>query len=170
MSPRSLFNIILKVIGIYFVKEVLLLLPQILTGFRFLNQGWRAEAWFMLFSVIITLAIYSLVIFYFVLDTDTVIDKLELTKGIEEKNLSISVHRSTVLSIVIILIGMVTVITVLPYFLQSLSTYFGEKRFSYGSSPSPERFILYAAELVLAILMIVYQKLIVNFIELKRRS
>jgi hypothetical protein len=65
---------------------------------------------------------------------------------------------------------MVTVITVLPYFLQSLSTYFGEKRFSYGSSPSPERFILYAAELVLAILMIVYQKLIVNFIELKRRS
>lgn len=170
MSPRTLFNIILKVMGIYFVKEVLLLLPQILTGLRFLNQGWRTEAWFMLFSVIITLAIYSLVIFYFVLDTDTVIDKLELTKGIEEENLSISVHRSTVLSIVIILIGVVTIVTVPPYFLQSLSTYFGEKRFSYGTTPSPERSILYASELALAILMIVYQKLIVNFIELKRRS
>ncbi|HWI93947.1 MAG TPA: hypothetical protein VNT20_21885 [Flavisolibacter sp.] len=170
MNPRSLFNIILKVMGIYFIKEALLLLPQILTCFRFLNQGWRTEAWFMLFSVIITLAIYSLVIFYFVLDTDTVIDKLDLTKGIEEENLSLTVHRSTVLSIVIILIGIVTVITALPYFLQSLSTYFAEKRFNYGSSPSPERFILYAAELVLAILMIIYQKVIVNFIELKRRS
>lgn len=170
MSPRSLFNIILKVIGIYFVKEVLLLLPQVLTGFQFLSQGWRTEAWFMLFSIIITLAIYSLVIFYFVLDTDAVIDKLELTKGIEEENLSISVHRSTVLNIVILLIGVVTIVTVLPYFLQSLSTYFAEKKFSYGNTSNPTRFILYASELVLAILMIVYKKVIVNFIELKRRD
>lgn len=124
----------------------------------------------MLFSVIITLAIYLLVIFYLVLDTDTVIDKLELTKGIEEENLSITVHRSTVLSIVIVLIGIVTIVTTLPYFLQSLSNYFGEKRFNYGAAPSPARFILYASQLVLAILMMVYQKLIVNFIELKRRS
>jgi len=39
MSPRSLFNIILKVIGIYFIKEVLLLLPQLISSFAFLNQG-----------------------------------------------------------------------------------------------------------------------------------
>jgi NADH:ubiquinone oxidoreductase subunit 5 (subunit L)/multisubunit Na+/H+ antiporter MnhA subunit len=170
MSPRSLFNIILKVMGIYFVKEVLLLLPSLISGFGFLNQGWRTEAWFIIFSVIITLAIYSLVIFYFVLDTDAVIDKLELTKGIEEENLSITVHRSTVLSIVIILVGIVMIITALPYFMQNLPNYFIERRFSYGTAPSPTRLVLYASELVLAILIIVYKRVLVNFIELKRRN
>ncbi len=89
-----------------------------------------------------TLAIYSLVIFYLVLDTDVVIDKFELVKGIEEENLSITVHRSTVLSIVILLIGIVMIVTELPYFLQAVSTYFMEKRFSYGTKPNLTRLIL----------------------------
>jgi len=110
------------------------------------------------------------VIFYLVLDTDAVIDKFELLKGIEEENLSITVHRSTVLSIVIILIGVVIIVTVLPEFLQSVYNYFIERRYSYGAAkPSPTRLILYASELFLAILMIIYKNTIVNFIELQRR-
>jgi hypothetical protein len=31
MSPRSLFSIILKAFGIYFIKELLLVLPQLTT-------------------------------------------------------------------------------------------------------------------------------------------
>src|SRR5690349_2808897 len=112
MSPRTLFTIVLKVIGIYFIKEVLLLLPQLLSSFAFLNQGLGSQGWFILFSAIITLAVYTLVIFYLVLDTDAVINKFELLKGIEEENLSISVHRSTVLAIVILLIGIVMIVTI----------------------------------------------------------
>lgn len=171
MSPRSLFNIILKVIGIYFVKEVLLLLPQLLSSFSFLNRGLGVQGWFILFSVIITLAVYALVIFYFVLDTDAVIDKFELVKGIEEENLSFTIHRSTVLSIVVVLIGVVMIVTVLPYFLQTAYTYFLEKRYSYESqNPNSTRVLLYASELLLAVLMIAYKRVIVNFIELKRRD
>lgn len=168
MSPKTLFNIILKVIGIYFVKEVLLLLPQLLSSFSFLNRGLGVQAWFILFSVIITLAIYVLVIFYFVLDTDAVIEKFELLKGIEEENLAFTVHRSTVLHIVILLIGTVMIVTVLPHFLQSTYNYFIEKRYS-TEPPNPTFLILYAAELFLAVLMIIYKRVIVNFIELQRR-
>jgi hypothetical protein len=157
------------VIGIYFFKEVLLILPQLLSSFAFLNEGLGTQGWFILFSVIITLAVYSLVIFYLVLDTDSVIDKFELLKGIEEENLSISFHRSTVLTIVIILIGIVLVVTILPYFLQAAYNYFMERRYSYESKPNPSRLILYAAELFLAILMIIYKNVLVNFIELQRR-
>lgn len=169
MSPRTLFNIILKVMGIYFIKEVLLLLPQLLSSFALLNQGLGTQGWFILFSVIITLAVYSLVIFYLVLDTDAVIDRFELLKGVEEENLSINVHRSTVLTIVILLVGIVLVVTILPYFLQSAYNYFMERRYSYESRPNPSRLILYAAELFLAILMIIYKNVLVNFIELQRR-
>jgi hypothetical protein len=170
MSPRTLFTIVLKVIGIYFIKEVLLLLPQLLSSFAFLNQGLGSQGWFILFSAIITLAVYTLVIFYLVLDTDAVINKFELLKGIEEENLSISVHRSTVLAIVILLIGIVMIVTILPYFLQAAYNYFIERRYSYESKPNPSRLILYAAELFLAILMIVYKNVLVNFIELQRRT
>ena len=107
--------------------------------------------------------------FYFVLDTDAVIDKFELVKGIEEESLSFTVHRSTVLSIVILLVGVIMIVTVLPYFLQATYSYVIEKRYS-TETPNPTRLILYASELLLAILMIAYKRLLVNFIELQRRK
>lgn len=169
-----MFNIILKVIGIFFVKELLLLLPQLLSAFVYLTEGARIGGWFILFSVIITIAIYLLIIFYFVLDTDVVIDRFELTKGIEEENLAINVHRSTVLNIVILLVGIVMIVTVLPSFLQSVFTYFQEKRLADGlfseQRPNASRMILYGSELLLAIIIVVYKNVLVNYIELKRRN
>lgn len=172
MSPRSLLNIILKVMGIYFVKEVLLLIPQLLSSFYFLTENFKTGGWFILFSTVIMLAVYILVIFYLVLDTDAVIDRFELTKGIDEENLSITVHRSTVLSITILLVAIVMIATTLPYFLQSAFNYFREKRTESPFSPmrpDPTRLILYGAELLIAILLMIYQKTLVNFIEQQRR-
>jgi hypothetical protein len=175
MSPRSLLNIILKVLGIYFIKEMLVMLPQLMTSIFYLSRGAGSEGWLLLFTTIITLAIYTLIIFYLLLDTDAVIDKLELTNGIEEENLAINVHRSTVLNIAIILIAIISILTVLPHFLQSIYNYVQQARMSaqyrgIDQSPDLSRVILYGIELTIAVLMIVYRRFFVNYIELARKK
>ncbi|HEU4470613.1 MAG TPA: hypothetical protein VFR58_06005 [Flavisolibacter sp.] len=77
MSPRSLFSIVLKITGIFFIKDMLVATPQLVSSFLFLirSTGFPENAW-VLITTLITLAIYGLVIVYLVLKTDWVIDKL----------------------------------------------------------------------------------------------
>lgn len=41
MTPRTLFTIVLKVLGIFFIRDVLALLPQVLVYIKFLASGDR---------------------------------------------------------------------------------------------------------------------------------
>jgi hypothetical protein len=66
-------------------------------------EGSAAGGAWMFFSTLITMIIYSIFIVYLVLHTDWMIDKLELDRGFDEQDLSFTVHRSTVLHIVIML-------------------------------------------------------------------
>lgn len=172
MSPRSLFNIILKVIGIFFVKDVIVLLPQFFSGFLYLNQSNNStEALWIFLNTILMLALYFLIIAFLVLKTDWVIDKFELEKGINEDNLSLNVHRSTVLDITFFLIGIIVLITAVPHFCTNVFSYFQEKRLTYGMTrPSPTNIILYGIEILLSLILITYRRTLVNFIELKRRK
>jgi hypothetical protein len=172
MSPRSLFNIILKVIGILFVKDVLVLIPQLFSGFLYLTRSdGSAEALWIFFNTIAILALYALIIVYFTLKTDWVIDKFELTEGIPEDNLALNVHRSTVLNITLFLIGIFILSTAVPYFCTNVFGYFQEKRLTYGmTNPKPTNIILYGIEIILSLLLIIYRRPIVNFIELQRKK
>jgi hypothetical protein len=117
------------------------------------------------------IAVYGTVITYPLLKTDWVIEKFELDKEFEEEKFEMNIHRSTVLYIILVVAGIFILITVIPYFCNSVSSYFREKRLSHGlTNPDLTFVIFYLAEMALAILMITYSKLIVNFIELRRRS
>ena len=171
MSPRSLFNIILKVMGIYFIKEVLALIPQFLSSFLFYTKSdVTTESIWIFFSTLVIILIYGFIIIYLVLKTDWLIDKLELDKGFEEENFSMRLHRSSILSISIIILGGLIFLNSFPYLCRHIYLYFQEKRLAGMSVLSHiDYIIIYTIETVAGLLMMGNQRQIVNFIELKRR-
>jgi hypothetical protein len=82
MTPRSLFNIILKVLGIFFIQDFLAAIPQLLSVISyFTTPDARQEAVWALTTSLLVLFAYGIVSYYLIFRTDVIIDKLRLEKG-----------------------------------------------------------------------------------------
>jgi len=172
MTPRSLFTIILKSLGILFIKEFLFLIPQFLTVFLYFQKGetMGVTMWIFL-TTVVQLIIYSLVFYYLIFKTEQVIDKLHLEKGFSEEKFSFNIHRSSVLSVVIIVTGILVLVDVTPTFCRNLFIYIRELQMSDRSSNADITKLLGPiAQLIIGLVLIGSQKQIVNFIERKRRN
>jgi hypothetical protein len=164
MTPNSLFNIILKVLGIFFLKNFLLELAEFLPVLR--AQG---EISLLNLSIAITATIiYLLIIYLLLFKTNWIINRLALDKGFKEGTFNLNIHRSVVLSITIIIIGGLIIIEALPSFIQQLLYYIQMKKDKFVDVKF-DYVILHFAKLVIGIFLIVYQKVIINFIEIKRK-
>jgi hypothetical protein len=172
MSPKSLLNIILKIIGLFVIKDVLVLLPQLLSSIFYLSKPGVADdaAWGLGMTILI-LFIYGLFSYYLVFKSGLIIEKLKLEKGFDEDTIAFNIHRSTILSIAIIVIGGLIIADEIPNLCRQLFMYFQEKRMTYGQTdPTLSFTVLSVAKIIIGFLLISYQKLIVNYIELKRKS
>jgi hypothetical protein len=172
MTPRSLFNIILKVLGIFLLRDVLATIPQLLSIFLYFTKPDTAMEgiWTLLF-IIVTLAVYSLVSYYLIFRSELIIDKLNLDRGFDQETIPLNVHRSTILSISIIVIGGLMVAEDIPALCRQLFAYFQEKRMTHGATnPSLSYSVMNGVRIVLGLLLIGNQRKIVNFIEYKQRN
>jgi len=171
MTPRSLFIIILKSLGILFIKEFLFLIPQFLTIFLYSGKGGSiGDIMWIILTTLVQLIIYSLVFYYLIFKTEWVIDKLHLEKGFSEEKFSFNVHRSSVLSVIIIITGILVIVNVIPTLCKNLFTYIQAWQVSYGSYADVTKVLGPAAQLIIGLVLIGSQKQIVNFIERKRRN
>lgn len=172
MTPRSLFNIILKILGIFFIKDILATIPQLLSIFLYLKDPDSANevVWTLVMTLLI-LAVYVLVSYYLVFKSEFIIDKLKLDKGFNQEIIPLNIHRSTILSISVIVIGGLLVANEIPNLCRQLFSYFQEKRITHGqTNPSISYSVLATAKIVVGLLLIGYQRQIVNFIEQKRKK
>lgn len=138
MTPRSLFNIILKVLGIFFIQHFLAAIPQLLSVFSnaFKPEARQEAIWALVPALLLQFA-YGIVSFYLIFRTDIVIDKLKLDKGFDQEAFSLNIHRSTVLSISIIVIGGLIVVDEIPNFCQEVVSYYEAKRITMGWVTQP---------------------------------
>ena len=175
MTIRTLFTIILKILGIFFIKNFLETLPQLLSLLNFMNDFAGNQ------KLIIGLCEFSLMLFilgllsYLLLfKTDLIIDKLQLDKGFKEEVIPLNIHRTTILSIAIIMIGGLLIINELGNFCRQLFLYYQEVRLSKQNYLSKNPNILYSiisfVKIILGLLLIMYQKQIVHFIEWRRKN
>ncbi len=108
----------------------------------------------------------------FVFRTDWLINALRLNKGITEESLELNIHRSTVLKIAVIITGLLLFIENLPLVLKDLFAYYLEN----NSNESVWRhstggiIILHLVEILISFFMVTSSRLIVNFIERKRKG
>lgn len=173
MTPGSLFNIILKVLGLFFIRDFLTIIPQFLSVISlFLNFSDGAISPFV--ASILSVAVYGYIAYVLIFKTGWVIEKLKLDEGFTEEFFPLNIHRSTVLNIAVITIGGLMVISAIPVLLRQLFLYYqylrGQNAFL-NTYPQPDStiIIIYVAELIIGLLMLGSGRQLVNYIELKRK-
>jgi hypothetical protein len=170
MTIRNLLNLILKIIGILFIRDMLLMLPQLSLSFVMFEQSAFFEKGIMNFVLSASMIlVYVLVARLFIFKSESVIDFLRLDHDFEEEKLEISMHRSAILSITIIIIGGLMVAEGIPKLCLSIYEYNISKYYSYGQTHFNNA-KLYAsiATISVGVLLMTLQQRIVNLIELKR--
>ena len=78
MTIRSLFDIILKVIGVLYLKEVVIAVPAIIDILiRMFDDDISSLLWSLSISIV-TLGSLTLIVYMLIFKTDTVMSKLKL--------------------------------------------------------------------------------------------
>jgi hypothetical protein len=171
MTPRTLFNIILKILGIFFIKDFLAIIPQLLSVAEYFTKPETVnEAIWIFILTLLMLFVYGLVSYFLVFKTELIIDKLKLDKGFNQEIIPINIHRSTILSISIIIIGGLLVTNEIPNFCRELFSYFQEKRMTYGhADPKISYSIVSGTKIIIGMFLMTGQKQIVNLVERQRK-
>lgn len=171
MSPKSLFTIFLKILGIFFIKYIFETSAQlILYLIAAMNGGVEVVA-FMTFVTIVTIGCYATLSYVLIFKTEWLIDKLKLLKGIDEEKISMTIHRSTILSISIIVIGGLMVAGEVPTLAKHIHEYYtlASTPFQQVESIFPD-LIVSCTKILIGLLMMGNVRWIVNLIERKRRT
>ncbi|MFT3935083.1 MAG: hypothetical protein QM726_15760 [Chitinophagaceae bacterium] len=172
MTPRTLFSIIVKVFGLFFIKNIFETITDLLPTIYYLMrpeltlQGMVTMAVYILYILM-----YALLAYYLIVKSDLVIDKLKLDKEYDQEIFQFNMHRSTVLSIALIVIGGLLIVEGIPTFLRHLSTYYFAKRDMYRSSDATISYMIVSgSKIIIGFLILAEKKKIINFVEAKRKS
>lgn len=175
MTPRNLFDIILKVIGLFFLPTALVEFSQFIvsTTNLFDEISFNASLYNFIFAFL-TLSIYLFMIYVLILKSNWVIDKLNLDKNFEQEILPLNIHRTTILSISIIVIGGLIIIDAIPLFCRQVFLFFQyrqELRELRYVKPFDNSYIfVYASKIIIGLVLVGNQQTIINFIEHKRKN
>ena len=176
MTQRSLFAIIIKIIGLYLIISAVILIPQLIaTLFAFvgqINYNDAKEVLIMVLFVCFAAGIYILILRYCLFKTEWLIDKLHLDKGFSEEKIELNIHRSTVLKIAVIVIGAILIVDYLPILCKDVFAYWQFTGFNKGFKDNPvsKGIILDVAKIFIGFFLMTCSRLIVNFIERKRKG
>jgi len=188
MTPRTLWTIILKIFGIYLVLQIYYPLTQLISlileviNNHFSNKipafGTGATLQFddnirAFGFVFFSISIYLFMFIAFLFRTGWLIDALKLDSGIKEEKLELNVHRSTVLTITILLSGILLFVDSLPLVLKEFYGYYQYQKMSelgrFADYSRTSFIIVQVVKLFISIFMIGASRPIVNFIERKRK-
>lgn len=171
MSIRTLLGIVLKVLGLLFIKDILGLLPQFLWLLSYeWNNNMTMELVWPLSTNLFMLFVYTVAAYYLIWKTEHTIDRLKLLEGFTEETIALNMHRSTVLSIAIIVIGGLMLATEIPNLLRQIILLRQEENHDGGFSGNELFLITTVVKIALGVLLIMYQRHIVNLIELKQKN
>ena len=174
MKASDLFLIILKVFGIYLIKDVLTSIPPVLHSIVMVFDFSVDMSFFQLILAILTLGIYTGICYLLLFQGKWIISKLQLTSGLTDEPLVMNPHRSAVLTVAIIISGIVILVFSVPQLVRSIyqwSQYMDmRKAMLIADEFNYEKMILAFCQMVIGFLFLGNQRLIVNFIESGRRQ
>src|SRR5574343_160766 len=175
MSVKLLFNIVLKILGLLFLKEFVIAIPGLVIGLSDFVQEDISGALLTLLITIVFSGLYGLLIYLFIFKTDYVIEKLKLADSLFPSEIPLNIHRSTVISISLMIVALLLITQAIPIIIREIYQWYQHRQTirALGSLGEPFDFsmlLVSVAELVIGLLIIGYLRPIVNFIELKQRQ
>ena len=174
MKASDLFLIILKVFGIYLIKDVLISIPPVFYSILRMSEFSLGMGITNLILSILILGIYTGICYLLLFQGKWIISKLQLTSGLSDEPLAFNPHRSAVLTIAIIISGIIILVFSVPSLVRSIyqwSLYMDlRKAMLNGDEFNYEKMIIAFCEVVIGLLFLGNQRLIVNFIESRKRQ
>lgn len=180
ITPRSLFNIILKIFGLFFLKEIITELLDtvysILQYSRFSDDSFPIS--FSIFSLLV-LGLYTFLAIQLLFKSNQVIDMLKLDKGFVENEFSfdqpqenrIALTTTEILNIALIVIGGYLLVDQIPHFCnQGYLLIQAENAPLVESQPIVSNLIVSGAKIVIGFLILGERKRIVDIIQSKKRE
>jgi hypothetical protein len=171
MTSRTLWTILLRISGLYVFFQFLNLLPNLFSSIIVVSEHGGQDALNITTFYILISATYALIISSLIFKTDWLIDKLKLNKGITEEKLELNMHRSSILHIIVIVTGLFILIDSLPLLAKQIIAYFDLINVYRGlkNDPAAGWILYYLIKVFLGYFMVTCSRLIVNFIERKRK-
>jgi NADH:ubiquinone oxidoreductase subunit 5 (subunit L)/multisubunit Na+/H+ antiporter MnhA subunit len=177
MTPKNLFNIILKILGLFFIREIVIIIPPLISSIpyftnpdNFGGDQFRNVELFPFIFTLIALAFYVFIIYQLLFNTNKIIDKLKLDQGFNQQEFSFNISTSLVLTISLIVIGGIILTNEIPNFCGNIFSYFQEKKLTHGMIKSNYTYLVISGvKIIIGLLIIGERKRIVDFFE-KRRN
>ncbi|HEY0298575.1 MAG TPA: hypothetical protein VGB84_05070 [Arachidicoccus sp.] len=171
MRIKDLFIIILKVIGFFFVRFFLdSAITFIATVITFQPKFFQFQLSDYVWSLLLAFSaccVSFLIAYFLIFKTAWIADKLRLDKGFSENEINLSIHRSVILSIALIVLGGVIMLNEIPVFIKLLITKYELRNLA--ANPLDTSLIIFSiCKLVIGAALIYYQQFIVNNIEYRR--
>lgn len=179
LTPRSLFNIILKVFGLFFLREIIMAIPEALLTFsRFFYLEELAPSVTILIVQLIILFLYGALVMQLILRTNKIIDFLKLDRGFSENEFSfeeghskkINLTTQEILNIALIILGGLILVNEIPGFCRLLYLFIDENKSFYGSNGlSVSNMVASVAKILSGLLILGERERITGFI-LKKKT
>ncbi len=174
MKPKDLFVIILKVIGIYLIKDVLLAIPPVISEVFQIFQVSKDVAFFSFIFSLFVLGLHLVIVYLLLFKTGYLISKLKLTTELSDEPLQNNMHRSSIYTIAIIVSGILILTFSLPSLVNHIYFWYeyvdSRKGINHSQKFDFSGLLTASTEVIIGFLFLGNQRTIVNFIELKRRE
>ena len=174
MKAKDLFIIILKIFGIYLIKDILLAIPPVLKNFyQFLDVDPDVALFSLIFSLLV-LAMHFIIVYLLLFKTNFLVSKLNLTAGLSEQPLIVNLHRSHIYTITILITGLLILVFSIPTLIKQLYWWyeymssrgrmFGAQSYNYSG------LLISISEVIIGLLFLGNQRTLVNYIEYRTRK
>lgn len=177
MTPRTFWAILIKILGLYIILDSLPGIPGFLNSLisykALVNAtGTYQLAFFQLMYYVTVIIVYGFMCWLCLFNTNLLIDKLKLDQGYQDERFDFTMHRSNVLKIAVMAIGGLMVTNGFPLLCKYAFGYFEQidqnRRFT--ESQQATLIIVYFLQTIIGYFLLTCSRMVVNYIELKRRK
>ena len=175
MTPRTLFTILIKIVGVSLLIDALSVIPQFLSTAIIIGNSFSTDnSIAMLIAIVVVLfvmGLYLIVMRICLFRTGFIITKLSLDKHFTEEKFEINIATSTILPIAIIVIGGIIIVDALPQFCRQIFSYVQQRRAEGQGfeNPSLGWIIFYGVKLLVGYFLISNNKKLTRWIEDKTK-
>ena len=177
MTPRNLFNIILKIFGLFFLREIVFIIPQLISSISYFTKSdsagdvqFSSKGMIFFILTLVSIAFYFFIIYQLLFKTNKIVDNLKLDQGFNQEEFSFNISTSLVLTIALIVTGGVILTNEIPNLCKNIFAYFQEKSLTHGmTKPNFSYTIISAVKIIIGLLLLGERKRVVEFVE-RRQS
>ena len=172
MGSRSLFNLILKIIGLFFIRDILEAFSHTVSALIYVPEYSSArEAVINVAVSLPPLILYTLLVWMFIFRSDRIINILRLEKNFQDKPVSINVERSTIITAAVIMAGAWILVNEIPEFFRHAMYYYQERKlYIRMTRPDISYIVMSVVKIAIGLCLIVFNKPVVNIIEWSGRT